>query len=74
MFVKLNTLVEAVLTGRTRYGLMPRHPHEEALQLHVDVASAIQRGNGNDAHAAMLGIMQRTFNEMSSIWDKDSTD
>jgi DNA-binding FadR family transcriptional regulator len=74
MFAKLNTLVEAVLTGRTRYGLMPRHPHEEALQLHVDVASAIQRGNGNDAHAAMLGIMQRTFNEMSSIWDKDSTD
>jgi DNA-binding FadR family transcriptional regulator len=65
MFAKLNTLVEAVLT---------RHPHEEALQLHVDVASAIQRGNGNDAHAAMLGIMQRTFNEMSSIWDKDSTD
>ena len=74
MFAKLNTLVEAVLTGRTRYGLMPRHPHEEALQLHVDVASAIQRGNGDDAQAAMLGIMQRTFNEMSSIWDKDSTD
>jgi len=74
MFAKLNTLVEAVLTGRTRYGLMPRHPHEEALQLHVDVASAIQRGNGDDAQAAMRGIMQRTSNEMSSIWDKDSTD
>ena len=57
MFAKLNTLVEAVLTGRTQYGLMPRHPHNEALQLHVDVASAIQRGNGDDAHAAMLGIM-----------------
>jgi len=69
MFAKLNTLVEAVLTGRTRYGLMPRHPHEEALQLHVDVANAIQRGSGDDAHAAMLGIMERTFNEMSSIWD-----
>jgi DNA-binding FadR family transcriptional regulator len=73
MFAKLNTLVEAVLTGRTQYGLMPRHPHQEALQLHVDVASAIQRGNGDDAQAAMLGIMQLAFSEMSSIWEKDST-
>jgi DNA-binding FadR family transcriptional regulator len=74
MFARLTTLVEAVLTGRTQYGLMPRHPHNEALQLHVDVASAIQRGNGEDAHAAMLGIMERAFNEMSSIWESGSTD
>ncbi|HEY5249796.1 MAG TPA: FCD domain-containing protein, partial [Dermatophilaceae bacterium] len=74
MFAKLNTLVEAVLTGRTQYGLMPRHPHKEALQLHVDVASAIQRGSSEDAHAAMLGIMQRTFREMSTIWEKGPTD
>jgi DNA-binding FadR family transcriptional regulator len=74
MFTKLGTLVEAVLTGRTQYGLMPRHPHNEALQLHVDVASAIQRGDGGDAQAAMLGIMQRTFDEMSTIWDKGSID
>jgi DNA-binding FadR family transcriptional regulator len=73
MFAKLNTLVEAVLTGRTQYGLMPRHPHNEALQLHVDVASAIQRGDGEDAHAAMLGIMQRAFDEMSSIWEQGPT-
>lgn len=72
MFAKLNTLVEAVLTGRTQYGLMPRHPHNEALQLHVDVASAIQRGNADEAHAAMLGIMQRAFDEMSSIWESES--
>jgi DNA-binding FadR family transcriptional regulator len=69
MFAKLNTLVEEVLTGRTQYGLMPRHPHNEALQLHVDVASAIQRGNADEAHAAMLGIMERAFNEMKSIWE-----
>lgn len=66
--------MEAVLTGRTQYGLMPRHPHNEALQLHVDVASAIQRGSGDEAHAAMLGIMQRAFDEMSSIWEIESTD
>jgi len=74
MFAKLSTLVEAVLTGRTQYGLMPRQPHNEALQLHVDVASAIQRGSGDEAHLAMLGIMARTFAEMSSLWEQDSTD
>ena len=73
MFAKLNTLVEEVLTGRTHYGLMPEHPHNEALQLHVDVASAIQRGSGEQAQDAMLRIMQRTFNEMSSIWEDGST-
>jgi len=74
MFAKLSTLVEAVLTGRTQHGLMPRHPHKEALQLHVDVASAIQRGDGDDAHAAMLGIMHRTSEEMSSIWERGEAD
>ena len=72
MFAKLSTLVEAVLTGRTRHGLMPPHPQEEALRLHVDVANAIQRGNADEAHAAMLAIMERTSNEMSSIWDQNS--
>jgi len=74
MFARLSNLVEAVLIGRTQYGLMPRHPHNEALQLHVDVASAIQRGAGGDAQAAMQGIMARTFDEMSSIWETDSTE
>ena len=74
MFAKLNALVAEVLTGRTQYGLMPSHPHNEALQLHVNVASAIQRGNPIDAHEAMLGIMQRASDEMSSIWEGDSAE
>ncbi|KGJ80389.1 transcriptional regulator [Cryobacterium roopkundense] len=69
MFAKLNTLVAEVLTGRTHYGLIPHHPATEALQLHVDVASAIQRGDGDAAHAAMLSIMDSAFTEMSSIWE-----
>jgi DNA-binding FadR family transcriptional regulator len=72
MFAKLNTLVEEVLTGRAHYGLMPQHPATEALQHHVDVASAIQRGNGVDAQAAMLRIMVDASSEMSSIWDQSS--
>jgi DNA-binding FadR family transcriptional regulator len=70
MFEKLNSLVAEILTGRTHYGLMPEHPHEEALQMHVDVASAIQRGNPADAHQAMLAIMERATAEMSTLWDK----
>lgn len=69
MFGKLHTLVSEVLAGRTHYGLMPTHPHVDALQFHVDVASAIQRGNPEDAQSSMLRIMQRTFQEMSSIWE-----
>lgn len=69
MFAKLDSLISEVLAGRTHYGLMPTHPHEEALQLHVDVAAAIQRGAPDMAHASMLGIMQRAMKEMSSIWD-----
>ncbi|GAA3739334.1 FCD domain-containing protein [Leifsonia bigeumensis] len=69
MFAKLDSLVGEVLAGRTNYGLMPNHPHEEALQLHVDVASAIQRGAPDAAQSAMLRIMQRTMEEMAHLWD-----
>ncbi|TFC77262.1 FadR family transcriptional regulator [Cryobacterium sp. TMS1-20-1] len=68
MFAKLDSLISEVLIGRTHHGMMPSHPHEDALQLHVDVASAIQRGASDVAQSSMLGIMQRTMDEMSTIW------
>lgn len=68
MFVKLHPLVAEVLSGRHVYGLMPQLPHHEALQLHIDIASAIQRGDGERARAAMVRIMERTMDEMKSIW------
>lgn len=71
MFARLNSLVSEVLIGRTHYGLMPQFPHEDALQMHVDVAMAIQSGNSDAAGAAMLGIMSRTISEMSEIWNLD---
>lgn len=70
MFSRLNSLVSEVLTGRTHYGLMPKYPHDEALQLHVDVANAIQSGNADAAGAAMLGIMARTIDELGELWDQ----
>jgi DNA-binding FadR family transcriptional regulator len=70
MFGKLNSLVAEVLTGRTNYGLMPEYPHEEALQMHVDVASAIQRGNPAAARDTMLRITERAMAEMQSLWEE----
>lgn len=71
MFAKLHHLVDAVLTGRTEYGLMPRFPAQIALQHHVDVATAIQAGQPDAASEAMLAIMKRTVDEMTSIWGPD---
>lgn len=69
MFAKLDSLVSEILTGRTKSGLMPAHPHYEALQLHVDVATAIQRGDQDVAKNSMLRIMERTIEEMNSMWE-----
>lgn len=68
MFTHLDGAVAEVLRGRTTLGLMPAHPHEEALQLHVDVADAIHAGRPEAAREAMEGIMRRNFDEMSRVW------
>lgn len=73
MFAKLHHLVDEVLTGRTQYNLMPRYPAPAALQMHVDIAVAIQAGNPDKAANSMLAIMQRTMSEMSTIWDRTGT-
>ncbi|MCO4238051.1 FadR/GntR family transcriptional regulator [Pseudarthrobacter raffinosi] len=70
MFAQLQNLVAEVLTGRTEHGLMPDLPHHEALQLHVDVASAIQRGEAGAAHAAMSRIVEQFAEEVGHIWSE----
>ena len=70
MFAQFQTLVAEILTGRTEHGLMPHLPHHEALQLHVDVASAIQRGEAAAAHAAMSGIVEQFAEEVGHIWSE----
>jgi DNA-binding FadR family transcriptional regulator len=67
MFVKLQELVAEILTGRHHYELMPHHPDEQALQLHADVAQAIQRHDGERAKDAMVHIMEQAIHEMKSI-------
>ncbi len=70
MFAQLHNLVAEVLTGRAEHGLMPHLPDHEALQLHVDVASAIQRGEAGAAHAAMTSIVQQFAEEVGHIWSE----
>ena len=71
MFAQMHSMIAEVLRGRTDYGLMPTHPHEEALQLHVDVADAIQSGRPEAARQAMDQIMRRTIEEVRSVWDDE---
>jgi DNA-binding FadR family transcriptional regulator len=70
MFAKLRELVAEVLTGRHHYHLMPHYPHQQALQLHADVAQAIQRRDGERARDAMVQIMEQAFDEMKSMWEQ----
>jgi DNA-binding FadR family transcriptional regulator len=72
MFEKLHEPVAEVLRGRHAYGLMPHHPHMDALQLHADVAQSIQRGNGDAAREAMVRIMERTMEETRQIWEEQT--
>lgn len=68
MFAQLHGVIAEVLRGRTEDGLMPEKPHEEALQLHLDVADAILGRRPGDARAAMARIMERTTEEMALTW------
>lgn len=74
MFSQLHNLVAEVLTGRAEHGLMPHLPDHEALQLHVDVASAIQRGEASAARAAMSRIVEQFAEEVGHIWSEHHPD
>lgn len=70
MFAQLHALVTEILVGRTIHGLMPSTPNHEALQFHVDVATAIQQGDADGAQNAMAKIVEQSIEETSIIWDQ----
>lgn len=74
MFEQLHHLVEEVLLSRVQYDLMPKYPAIQALQWHVDLATAIQTGNAEKASQSMVSITERALSEMSSIWGRELTD
>lgn len=68
MFAALDASIAAILHGRTELGLMPDHPHETALQWHVDVAESIRDRDEAAARVAMDAILRRTGRELESVW------
>lgn len=70
MFANLARPIGETLRGRTELGLMPEHPHEEALQLHMEVADAISGKDPDKARIAMELIMRRTITEINSVWSE----
>jgi DNA-binding FadR family transcriptional regulator len=57
MFASLIDVVAEVLTGRTRHHLMPHHPEEAAIRLHIEVAHAVQLRDPIRARTAMTAIL-----------------
>ncbi|MGH8792280.1 MAG: FadR/GntR family transcriptional regulator [Stackebrandtia sp.] len=58
MFAALTDVVAEVLAGRTHHGLMPKAPEPIALDLHEQVARAVQAGDALDAESAMYELVQ----------------
>lgn len=67
MFSRLDGLIGQVLVSRTEHGLVPDRPASVALQLHVDVAGAIQRRDPDSAYAIMRSILVAALDEIDIL-------
>ena len=67
MFSRLDGLIGQALVSRTEHGLVPDHPADSALQLHLDVASAIQRRDPDSAYAIMRSILVAVLDEIDVL-------
>ncbi|MCA0437051.1 MAG: FadR family transcriptional regulator [Austwickia sp.] len=70
MFAHLGDAVAEVLAGRHQYGLFPERPAQEALQWHMDVAQAVQRGDAACAFETMVKIVDRSLAESAALWER----
>ncbi|WP_394280721.1 FadR/GntR family transcriptional regulator [Corynebacterium sp.] len=57
MIIALAPSLLHALEGRTRYGLQPSNPVEEALDMHETLATAIAEGNAEAAEAASRNLL-----------------
>ena len=64
MFAALGSVVESVLTGRTRHDLMPHDANPSAVRWHQDVAFAIAGGRPDEAGEAMGLIVSEADDAM----------
>ena len=64
MLASLGSIVVAVLEGRTHHSLMPAVADAEALQLHAEVAAAVQGRDEAAAEKAMRAIVAESADAM----------
>lgn len=57
MFASLASVVGEVLAGRAHHHVMPEHPRQEAIRLHIAVAEAVQSGDSTRAEESMRAIL-----------------
>lgn len=69
MIAALGGLVAEVLAGRTHHDLMPDHPKQEAVDLHVQVAAAVRAGDAEAARAAMQAIIDEATEAVTEAGD-----
>lgn len=65
MFAALIPSVTSVLRGRTAFGLQPDRPDEESLNLHIELARAIQSGDGAAAEHFSQKLLEEVRNFLS---------
>ncbi|MFD2841733.1 FadR/GntR family transcriptional regulator [Populibacterium corticicola] len=68
MFASLDSAIAEVIRGRTEHGMMPKHPSQATLARHEGVARAIAQHQPDLAQDTMAQIMDRTTEELSSVW------
>ncbi|NYI99988.1 DNA-binding FadR family transcriptional regulator [Nocardioides thalensis] len=69
MIAALGGLVAEVLAGRTHHDLMPDHPKQEAVDLHVRVAAAVRAGDPGAARTAMQAIIDEATEAVTEAGD-----
>lgn len=67
MLAAMSDIVAEVLSGRTHHHLMPEKPRDEAVELHVEVAVAVRRGDAPAARAAMQAIIEEAAQAVAEI-------
>ncbi|NEG71278.1 FCD domain-containing protein [Bifidobacterium ramosum] len=60
MFAELGDVIVTTLEGRTQHELMPKTADQNALNLHVEIAALIRKGDGAGAESAMRRIVDES--------------
>lgn len=68
MFALLRNVLGETVSGRSELGLMPSLPDEKSLQLHVDLADAIQGRRPEDARTISEQLVCAIYDELESTW------